>query len=218
VGIACILPNGTLKEYGYSEGLESRLLCLRETTQGRIYASGIGEGTYLYRYLPEEDAFVNLSLPFDFSVSPNFEVHDLTLDKEGVIWMASTNGLLRYDMDRVRRVDLGPEYTDIEVRAVMDMPDGSIWVSTDTEGMIRYEDGETVVVKEESGLPSKVMTYRCLAKDQKNRLWVGTAEGLVYSLDPNPAPVRTGKPLLISAWWMGHGFHARNRVCSAVRI
>jgi ligand-binding sensor domain-containing protein len=199
VGIVCILPNGTLKEYGYSEGLESRLLCLRETTQERIYASGIGESTYLYRYLPEEDAFVNLSLPFDFSVSPNFEVHDLTLDKEGVIWMASTNGLLRYDMDRVRRMDLGPEYTDIEVRAVMDMPDGSIWVSTDTEGMIRYEDGETVVVKEESGLPSKVMTYRCLAKDQRNRLWVGTAEGLVYSLDHNPEPVRTGKPLLISA-------------------
>ncbi len=199
VGIACILPNGTLKEYSYSEGLESRLLCLRETAQGRIYASGIGEGTYLYRYLPEEDAFLNLSLPFDFSVSPNFEVHDLTLDKEGVIWLASTNGLLRYDMDRIRRVDLGQEFTDIEVRAVMDMPDGSIWVSTDTEGMIRHKDGETVVVKEESGLPSKVMTYRCLAKDQKNRLWVGTAEGLVYSLDPNPAPLRTGKPLLISA-------------------
>jgi ligand-binding sensor domain-containing protein len=57
VGIACILPSGILKEYGYSKGLESRLLCLRETAQGRIYASGIGEGTYLYRYLPEEDAF-----------------------------------------------------------------------------------------------------------------------------------------------------------------
>jgi ligand-binding sensor domain-containing protein len=199
VGIACILPNGVLKEYGYGEGLESRLLCLRETAQGRLYASGIGEGTYLYRYLPEEDAFLNLSLPFDFSISPNFEVHDLTIDQEGVIWMASTNGLLRYDMDRVRRVYLGPEFTDIEIRAVMDMPDGSIWVSTDTEGMIRHKNGETVMVKEESGLPSKVMTYRCLAKDQKNRLWVGTAEGLVYSLEPNPAPLRTRIPLLTSA-------------------
>lgn len=198
VGIACILPNGALKEYGNDKGLESRLLCLRETPGGHIYASGIGEGTYLYRYLPEEDAFLNLSLPLDFSISPNFEVHDLTIDQDGVIWMASTNGLLRYDMDRVRRVDLGPEYTDIEIRAVMDMPDGSIWVSTDTEGMIRHKNGETVTVKEESGLPSKVMTYRCLAKDQRNRLWVGTAEGLVYSLDANPAPLRTNKPLLTS--------------------
>jgi ligand-binding sensor domain-containing protein len=199
VGIACIMPDGTFKEYGYKEGLVSRLLCIRETRNGRMYASGIGAGSYLYRYLPEEDAFLNLSLPMEFSVSPNFEVHDLTIDQEGVIWLASTNGLLRYDMDRVRRMDLGPEYTDVEIRAVMDMPDGSIWASTDTEGVIRYKEGETVVIKEESGLPSKVMTYRCLVKDQINRLWVGTAEGLVYSLDPNPAPLRTEKPLVSSA-------------------
>jgi len=203
VGIGCILPNGMFKEYGLNEGLESRLLCLRETSNERIYATGIGDGTYLYRYLPEEDAFVNLSLPLDFSISPNFEVHDLTIDQEGVIWLASTNGLLRYDMDRVRRMDLGPDYTNVEIRAVMDMPDGSIWASTDTEGLIRYENGETVVIKEESGLPSKVMTYRCLAKDQRNKLWVGTAEGLVFSLDANPAPIRTDKPLVSSAWIEG---------------
>jgi ligand-binding sensor domain-containing protein len=199
VGIGCLLPDGSFKEYGYDEGLESRLLCLRETRNGRIYASGIGAESYLYRYLPEEDAFLNLSLPMDFSVSPNFEVHDLTIDDEGVVWLASTNGLLRYDMDRVRRMDLGPEYTNVEIRAVMDMPDGSIWASTDTEGTIRYENGETVVIKEESGLPSKVMTYRCLVKDPRNRLWVGTAEGLVYSLDPNPEPLRTDIPLVRSA-------------------
>jgi len=199
VGIGCILPNGTFKEYGFNEGLESRLLCLRETRNGRIYASAIGDGTYLYRYLPEEDAFVNLSLPLDFNISPNFEVHDLTIDNEGIVWLASTNGLLRYDMDRVRQVDLGPEYTNVEFRAVMDMPDGSIWASTDTEGLIRYENGETVVIKEEGGLPSKVMTYRCLVKDHRNRLWVGTAEGLVFSLDANPEPLKTDIPLVRSA-------------------
>ena len=198
VGICCILPNGELKEYGYNKGLQSRLLCLRETGNDRIYASGIGKGTYLYRYLPEEDAFINLSLPLDFSASPNFEVHDLTIDGEGVVWLASTNGLLRYDMDRVRQVDLGPEFTDIETRAVTDMPDGSIWISTDTEGILRYKNGETVVIKEESGLPSKVMTYRCLVKDHESRLWVGSAEGVVYSLDENPEPQESEKPLLIS--------------------
>lgn len=198
VGIGCVLPNGVFKEYGYNEGLESRLLCIRETRNGRIYASGIGDGSYLYRYLPEDDVFVNLSLPMDFGISPNFEVHDLTIDKEGIVWLASTNGLLRYDMDRVRQMDLGPEYTNVEIRAVKDMPDGSIWASTDTEGLIRYEKGETVLIKEESGLPSKVMTYRCLTRDHRNRLWVGTAEGLVFSLEANPQPVRTDKPHISS--------------------
>ena len=44
--------------------------------------------------MPEKDVFVNLSLPLDFNVSPNFEVHDLAVDDKGVIWLASTNGLL----------------------------------------------------------------------------------------------------------------------------
>jgi len=199
VGIGCVLPGGTLKEYGYEQGLKSRVLSLRETKKGRLYCSAIGLGTYLYRYLPEEDAFINLSLPLDFKVSPNFEVHDLAMDDKGVIWLASTNGLLRYDMDRIRRISLGDNQTDIEIRAVVSMDDGSIWVSTDTEGIVRYAEGESVVIKEESGLPSKVMTYRCLVKDRDGRLWVGSAEGMVYSLDTNPKPRSSIQPMLISA-------------------
>ena len=198
VGIACVLPNGSLKEYGYEQGLESRVLSLRETEKGRIYCSAIGQGTYLYRYLPEEDAFINLSLPLDFNVSPNFEVHDLAMDNKGVIWLASTNGLLMYDMDRIRRVSLGDNKTDIEIRAVVSIDDGSIWASTDTDGLVRYAEGAAVVIKEESGLPSKVMTYRCLAKDPEGRLWVGSAEGIVYSLDTNPKPRSSIEPMLIS--------------------
>lgn len=199
IGIGCVLPNGSLKEYGYEQGLESRILSLRETKNGRIYCSAIGRGTYLYRYLPEEDAFINLSLPLSFDIDPNFEVHDLAMDDQGVIWLASTNGLLRYDMDRIKRVSLGENNTDIEIRAVVCMDDGSIWASTDTEGIIRYADNAAVRIKEESGLPSKVMTYRCLVKDPEGRLWVGSAEGMVYSLDTNPKPRSSIQPMLISA-------------------
>jgi ligand-binding sensor domain-containing protein len=199
VGIGCVLPNGALVEYGYEQGLESRVLNLVETNKGRIYCSAIGLDSYLYRYLPEEDAFINISLPLDFSVSSNFEVHDLAMDENGVIWLASTNGLLKYEMDRISRVSLGENNTDIEIRAVVSMNDGSVWASTDTEGIVRYKDGEVVVIKEESGLPSKVMSYRCLVKDREGRLWVGSAEGIVYSLDINPEPKSSVEPLLISA-------------------
>jgi streptogramin lyase len=202
-GIGCVLPNGSIKEYGFEQGLESRVLSLRETRNGRIYCSAIGSGSYLYRYLPQEDAFFNLSLPLDFDVNPNFEVHDLAMDDKGVIWLASTNGLLRYDMDRIKRVPVGDNIMDIEIRAVVCMDDGSIWASTDTEGIVRYEEGASVVIKEESGLPSKVMTYRCLVKDPEGRLWVGSAEGIVYSLDTNPKPRNSTQPMLISASFDG---------------
>ena len=199
VGIGCLLPNGKIQEYNQEKGLSNRILVIKETPKKRIYAGGIGLDSYLYRYLPQEDAFINLSIPFDFFVNPNFEVHDLTVDEKGGIWLATTDGLLKHDMDRIRKVALGGIYTDIEIRSVECMPDGSIWLSSDTEGILRYADGETVAIKEESGLPSKVMGYRCLERDQQNRLWAGSAEGLVYSLDKNPQLEHTPTPLFLAA-------------------
>lgn len=198
-GIGCLLPDGNLKEYGTDKGLPSLVLCIRETDQGRIYSAGSGQETYLHRYLPEDDAFINLSLPLPFNPGAAFAVHDLSVDKEGIIWLASTDGLLRYDMERVARVELDLVPSDIEIRAVCAMDDGSVWVSTDTEGIIRFSNTSSIVIREESGLPSEVMTYRCLVKEPGGRLWVGSSEGIVYSLDNHPKPRNSKVPLLISA-------------------
>ncbi|WP_297798429.1 two-component regulator propeller domain-containing protein [uncultured Eudoraea sp.] len=198
VGIGCIFPNGTFKEYGLEQGLENRIICLRETENGRIYASGIGKDTYLYRYFPEKDNFINLSIRPDFYTSPIFQVHDFTVDDNGIIWLASTDGLLRHDLERISKVDLGPEYSNLELKAVTHSVDGSIWVSFDTEGVLRYKEGNTIVMQKESGLPSRVMTYRCLQSDKEGRLWVGTAEGVVHSLNSTPQPGKSNKPWFIS--------------------
>ncbi len=195
-GIAALLPNGRLVEYGAEAGLDNRILVIRESSRGRLYAAGIGRSSYLYRYLPEEDAFLNLSLKLDFYVSPNFEVHDLSVDERGVIWLATTEGLLRHDLDRVRKIDLGPEFRDTEIRAVLALADGSIWLSSDTEGVLRYQSGETLALREESGLPSKVMAYRSLVVDAGGQLWIGSAEGVVYSLDPQPQLPPSPTPLI----------------------
>ena len=198
VGIGCLQSDGAFREYGKEKGLENRIICIRETARGRIYASGIDKENYLFRYVPEKDSFVNLSLPFDFYVGPNFQVHDLAVDEKGIIWLASTHGLLRHDMERIRKVDLGQQFSDKEVKAVNTSTDGSIWISFDTEGVLRYTEDNTIVMQEESGLPSKVMTYRCIATDDNGRLWIGTSEGIVYSLDETPKPGESNTPWLIS--------------------
>lgn len=214
VGIGCLMPDGTFRDYGPEQGLENRIICIRETHMGRVYASGIGKETYLFRYVPEKDSFVNLSLELDFYAGSNFQVHDFAVDKKGTIWLASTHGLLRHDMERVSRVDLGPEYDDIEIKSVKASSDGSIWISFDTEGVLRYTEDNTIVMKEESGLPSKVMSYRCLEADKNGRLWIGTAEGIVYSLDENPKPGTSNQPWLVSVTLDGvqvplEGFHMK---------
>jgi len=64
-------------QYGAAAGLDNRILVIKESERGRLYAAGIGPETYLYRYEPAADAFINLSLPLPFAHSQGFEVHDL---------------------------------------------------------------------------------------------------------------------------------------------
>jgi len=91
-----------------------------------------------------------------------------------------------------------------EVRAVVAMPDGRLWLSTDTEGVLHY-DGESVVAfGEASGLPTTVMAYRGLTLDRHGRLCVGTAEGTVYSRDALPAPTSTPPPVMLRLTSDGH--------------
>ncbi len=198
IGVACVLENGTIKYYDEQHGFDNRILVIKEGPAGRIYAAGIGHSSYLYRYLPEEDTFLNLSVTADFQLSPNFEVHDIAIDHNGLVWLATTDGLLVFDTDRVRRIDLGIKYTGVEIRAVANMSDGSIWASTDTEGLLYINDEVILAIGEESGLPSKIMAYRSLLIDKNNRLWTGTVEGVVYSYLQNPKPFPTPPPLLIS--------------------
>ena len=196
VGVAKIDAKGDIVSYGREKGFDSRVLVIREGGRNELYAAGIGTSSYLYKYNEARDLFENKSLPLPFKVSINFEVHDIAVDDKGIVWMASTDGLLKYDTETVRKVDLG-EYTNGEVRSLSTMPNGVLWLSTDTNGLIHLDaEGNHVVFDEKSYTPSKVAAYRCLGLDSNLQLWVGTAEGLVYSSQTLPGPLETKVPII----------------------
>ncbi|HBH22305.1 MAG TPA: hypothetical protein DDY13_02665 [Cytophagales bacterium] len=193
VGTAKIDPDLNLRIYSREKGLESRILVLKESANGILYAAGIGKETYLYRYLEDSDQFINLSLPLSFNVSAGFEVHDMAIDHYGQVWMATTDGLLVYDSESIIRADLG-DYSEQEVRAVDVAGDGSIWLAIDTYGLIRYDKGILNLFDEQSGLVTRIINYRCLMLDYEDRIWTGTVEGLAHSQMTNIKPPVTPKP------------------------
>ena len=196
VGVAKIDAKGDIVPYGREKGFDSRVLVIREGGRNELYAAGIGTSSYLYKYNREADFFENKSLPLPFKVSVNFEVHDIAVDDKGIVWMATTDGLLKYDTETVRKVDLGA-FTHGEVRSLSSMPNGVLWLTTDTNGLIHLDaEGNYVVFDEKSGTPSKVSAYRCLALDSNSQLWVGTVEGLVYSSQTLPGPLETKLPII----------------------
>ncbi|MGB5693236.1 MAG: GAF domain-containing protein [Flavobacteriaceae bacterium] len=196
VGVGQLNRRGEYKDYSNNKGLSSRVLVLDEGGKSELYAAGIGLESYLYKYDRDADRFENKSLPFPFKVSRNFEVHDIAVDARGVVWMATTDGLLQYDTERIHRIDLG-RHTYGEIRSVCSLPDGSIWMATATNGMIHLDAaGNFVLFDEKSGTPSRIASYRAMVLDNANRLWAGTAEGVVYSVMPFPAPLSTKNPSL----------------------
>lgn len=180
VGVAMITATGAIRYYDETKGFSSRVLSIKEGARGEIYAAGIGETSYLYRYDPAADRFVNLSPPLPFTAMLNFEAHDLTIDDRGVVWLATTDGLLRYDGEKITLIQ-----NDIlrqeEVRGVTHYANNNIWIATATKGLVFYQGNTATALGETEGLPAIIGTYRCIATDAEGRLWAGTAEGLVYS-------------------------------------
>jgi len=180
VGIAKIDARGEVHYYDDTKGFSSRVLAIAESSRGEIYAVGIGEDGYLYRYDAEQDQFVNLSPKLPFTAILNFEAHDLTIDDRGVVWLATTDGLLRYDSEKITLIQndiLGQE----EVRGVTHYSNDNIWIASATRGLIFHRDKTSTTLGEQEGLPSVINAYRCITTDTDGRLWAGTPEGLVYS-------------------------------------
>ena len=180
IGIAKIDEKGAITYYDETKGFASRILAIKESARGEIYAAGIGEKSYLYRFDPVEDQFVNLSPALPFTAMLNFEAHDLTVDDSGVVWLATTDGLLRYDGEKITLIQndiLGQE----EVRGVTHYSNNNIWISTATKGLVFHQQNTSTVLGETEGLPAVISAYRCITTDDQGRLWAGTAEGLVYS-------------------------------------
>jgi ligand-binding sensor domain-containing protein len=180
IGVAQIDSRGAIKFYDDTKGFSSRVLALKESSRGEIYAVGIGEKSYLYRFDPEQDHFINLSPELPFTAMLNFEVHDLTIDDRGIVWLATTDGLLRYDGEHITLVQndiLGQE----EVRGVTHYSNDNIWVATATKGLVFHQQNTSTALGESEGLPAVISAYRCIDTDKDGHLWAGTAEGLVYS-------------------------------------
>ena len=195
-----IAPNEfEVQDYNAEKGVNTNILVGKESKNGTLYFGGTGRDSYLYRYHERTDAFLNLSVPFATQGEGLFEVYDLAIDDNDEIWMATTYGLMKYNRsEKVVKIDLGSEYDNTEIRALNFTDDGTLWIATDTYGLLRYQNGKIMRFNESSGLPTKIMNYRSLLVDRDQKLWVGTSEGVAISQEGNPSPKKTPMPTFLS--------------------
>jgi signal transduction histidine kinase/ligand-binding sensor domain-containing protein len=110
----------------------------------------------------------------------------MLVDREGLLWVGSREGLLRYDgyQARVFLPDPGRpgQISDIDIRALYESGDGALWIATNTGGLNRRDPRSGVFTQfhhdsADGGSLSDESVYG-IAEDAEGRLWVGTQRGL----------------------------------------
>jgi len=127
---------------------------------------------------------------------PDDNVTALAEDRDGFLWIGTTNGLLRYDGYRFRRYvsdrDDPRSISGGFVRTLLARGDGSLWVGTSADGVsIRRPDGAGFErVQHRAADPASLSdnAVRALAEAADGSVWIGTLNGL-NRVDPSSGAI-----------------------------
>lgn len=158
------------------------------------------------------DYFVRDGLPSNW-------INDVVQTRDGFVWIATDNGLVRYDGLRFSAIDRAttPQLPSDETRVLYESRDGSLWIGT-TSGLARYRSGRPPTFEGIPGFPRT--TVFAIQEDSSGALWVGTLHGtyirtreLNFEIVPDaPTNVRAICEDRDGTMWFGsnHGLFRRN--------
>jgi signal transduction histidine kinase/ligand-binding sensor domain-containing protein len=177
---------------------QSEINLVREGSLG-MYAGASGLEGYVF-FKPHGDAsFHNISQPVKFNAEGDFNVHDIAV-QDSILWLATTEGLLKHNHRSVERINLGEFFTNFPVSSVEVYDDRNILFSN-SYGLFRYDvqNGNFWLYDENAGLPSNTITDHGILIDARKRVWIGTSFGLALAVQPVISPTPTPKPICIDA-------------------
>jgi signal transduction histidine kinase len=159
-------------------------------------------GARLMRY--DNGRFTFEPFPPDW---PRPYVHDALVDNHDVLWLATSNGLVRRENGRFERFTTTNGLSHSLCKALTLDARGHLWIGT-LNGIDHYNDGRFQHLGVKDGLPSSEINRGAAFTDQKGNLWFGTVQGTTMlqagiSLDSvqTPPPVHItqleieGRPL-----------------------
>lgn len=109
---------------------------------------------------------------------PQNTVYCITQTQDGFLWVGTEEGLARFDGVRFTPFNKGnsPEIRSNYINALLEDPDGNLWIGTYGGGLSKYRNGRFTHFGKEEGLPDDHIV--CLFFDRERTLWIGTTHGL----------------------------------------
>jgi ligand-binding sensor domain-containing protein len=153
-----------------SSGNPGSISCLSHDAQGRVWIGTTGNGLS-YWFGGESHVFPDTELK-------KASVLSVASGSGGDIWVATSNGLYRYD-SKFRRKEILLATT--KVTAILVDSHGVVWAGTEGTGLGRFEEGNFTMFGKNDGLGSD--NVRAIIEDAEGSLWVATAAGLTQLSD-----------------------------------
>ena len=196
-GVVKLDANLEATHYNEAYGIKSLVTVVRENTQKVLYCGARGIDTYLYRYNSEKDRFENISQPLNIKSKNQFAVNDLAFDSTGRLWLATTHGLFCKKDNQITRIDLGPKFTQENIKSILIDQQRNVWLGTHI-GVLKMTNGQVTLFNKNNGLSTETIAYRGMGLLSKEFLFVGTSNGLnVIPLDQTKTQT-TPTPVLLN--------------------
>ncbi|MBL8857217.1 MAG: GHKL domain-containing protein [Planctomycetes bacterium] len=97
--------------------------------------------------------------------------------EDGSLWLGGTGFVERRFQDRVERYDSAVGMPQSDVRDILLEPDGSAWIATYGDGLVRLAEGRVTVLSLAHGLPDSAISR--ILDDRLGRLWLLSNRGLI---------------------------------------
>ncbi|HKS43191.1 MAG TPA: two-component regulator propeller domain-containing protein [Blastocatellia bacterium] len=109
---------------------------------------------------------------------PQNTVFAVTQTPDGYIWLATQEGLVRFDGIRFTVFDKRntPQMKDNNIQTLYLDRAGQLWAGTEGGGLVRLKDGVFTAYTTEDGLADNIVD--AIYEDRAGNLWVGTLGGL----------------------------------------
>lgn len=106
---------------------------------------------------------------------PESFVRDLVEDQQGYIWMATQNGLVRYDGYQYKAYQLGSQKVNLDyITNVSDLyidQKNVLWVSTGSNGLFKYNRNSDTFTQFLYPEKDSAVEYKIFTEDREGNLW-----------------------------------------------
>lgn len=162
------LQNGVWTNYAKAAGIRNPYLwSVLEDASGNLWLGTWGGSVYSqvgdqFRRVPGLEGFT----------SP---VAAIAPARRGGVWLGTMVGIMHYLNGQATWLESKSERQIRDVRAILEEPDGTLWVGSNGDGLGRFQDGRLQQFRRADGLSSDFV--QCLWREPDGTLWMGTRGG-----------------------------------------